>query len=152
MDARPLPATGLELYHSQRGVATAWPSEGFMRIDFYGVSFETPRVTFHLWSPWRASALEHRLFEAVRQLPGADFEEGPDENRLQINDAKTFRSALQVTSRVLKGWQEEADPGRERRSWWWLIEGDSNADGYDHNGEPFTVWGFLRVGIDRSGP
>ena len=123
-----------------------------MRIDFYGVSFETPRVTFHLWSPWRASALEHRLFEAVRQIPGAEFDEGPDENRLQINDAKTFRSALQVTSRVLKGWQEEADPGRERRSWWWLVEGDSNADGYDHNGEPFTVWGFLRVGIDRSGP
>ncbi len=36
--------------------------EKFMRIDFYGLVFETPRVTFYLWSPWRAAALEHRLF------------------------------------------------------------------------------------------
>src|SRR5262249_37515427 len=39
----------------------ALPSpETTMRIDFYGMVFQTPRVTFHLWSPWRATALEHR--------------------------------------------------------------------------------------------
>lgn len=126
--------------------------EDVMRIDFYGMAFETPRVTFHLWSPWRASALEHRLFDMIRGLPRTEFEQGPDELRLHIADPKTWRSALQASARVLKGWQEEADAGRERRSWWWLIEGDSNADGYDHNGEPFTIWAFLRVSIDRSGP
>ena len=34
-----------------------------MRVDFYGLAFETPRVTFYLRSPWRAAALEHKLFE-----------------------------------------------------------------------------------------
>jgi len=123
-----------------------------MRIEFYGIAFQTPRVTFHLWSPWRATALEHRLFEVVKQLPGAKFEDGPDELRLDVSDPKTFRSAIQAVARVLKGWQEEADPGREHRAWWWLVEGDSNADGYDHNGEPFSLWAFVRVAVDRSGP
>src|SRR5271155_2190378 len=111
-----------------------------MRIDIYGLALETPRVTVHLWSPWRATALEHRLFEVVRQLPGANFEEVTDELRVHLTDAKSFRGAMQAAARVLKGWQEEADASQERRSWWWLIEGDSNADGYDHNGDPFTLW------------
>ena len=33
-----------------------------MLIDFYGLHFQTTRATFYLWSPWRACALEHRLF------------------------------------------------------------------------------------------
>ena len=37
-----------------------------MRVDFYGLILETPRVTVYLWSPWRAAALEHRLFESIR--------------------------------------------------------------------------------------
>ena len=123
-----------------------------MRIDFYGMVFQTPQVTFHLWSPWRSSALEHRLFEAVRQIPDAEYEEGPDELQAHVADPKTFRLALQAVARVLKGWQEEADAGRERRAWWWLIEGDTNADGYDHNGEPFSISAFVRVALDRSGP
>src|SRR5262249_38408225 len=45
-----------------------------MRVDLYGLAFETPRVSFHLWSPWRASALEHRLFEVVRNLPRVEAE------------------------------------------------------------------------------
>ncbi len=40
-----------------------------MRVDFYGLAFETPCVTFYLRSPWRAAALEHRLYDAVRGLP-----------------------------------------------------------------------------------
>jgi hypothetical protein len=123
-----------------------------MRIEFYGVAFETARVAFHLWSPWRAAALEHRLFDAIRQLPRVEVEEHPDELRLNISDPKTWRAAVTATARVLKGWQEEADPGSERRSWYWLIEGDTNADGYDHTGEPFTLWGFLRISLDRGGP
>ena len=40
-----------------------------MRVDLYGLHFETPYVTFYLWSPWRAAALEHRLFESLTGLP-----------------------------------------------------------------------------------
>jgi hypothetical protein len=123
-----------------------------MRIDFYGLAFETPQVTFHLWSPWRAAALEHRLFEVVRNLPRTETEQAPDEWRVRVTDPKTWRAAVQAVARVLKGWQEEADPGSERRFWRWLLEGDSDADGYDHNGERATLWGFLRVSLERGGP
>ena len=103
-----------------------------MRFEFYGLAFETPRVIFHLWSPWRATALEHRLFEALRLLPRAEQEEGSDELRLGVTDPKTCRAALQAISRVLKGWQEEADAGSERRTWRWLLEGDTD-DAYRRN-------------------
>ena len=86
-----------------------------MRFDFYGLAFEAPGVVFHLWSPWCATALEHRLFDALRNLPRGELEEGADEHRLSITDPRTFRAALQAVSRVLKGWQEEADAGSERR-------------------------------------
>src|SRR5215468_7149217 len=122
-----------------------------MRFDFYGLSFETPRVTFYLWSPWRSTALEHRLFEAIRQLPRVEAEQGPDELHIHLDDAKTCWAALQVVARVLKGWQEDADPGTERRGWRWLLEADADADGYDHNHEPTCLWGFLRLSLDRSG-
>ena len=123
-----------------------------MRINFYGLAFEAPSVTFYLWSPWRAAALEHRLFEVVQNLPRTQSETGPDERRVHVTDPKTLRSALQSVARVLKGWQEEADPGSERRTWRWLLEGDSDADGYDHTGEPTSLWGFLRVSLERGAP
>ena len=123
-----------------------------MRVDFYGVIFETPRVTFYLWSPWRAAAVEHRLFDVVRGLPRVIREESADELRLHLDDSKTCRAALQAIARVLKGWQEEADPGSERRSWRWLLEADTDADGYDHTGERASLWGFLRVSLDRGTP
>ncbi len=122
-----------------------------MRVDFYGLAFESPRVTFFLRSPWRASHLEHRLFDAVRTLPRVELEQAPDELRVHITDPKTWRSALQATTRVLKGWEEEADPGGEKRSWRWMLEADANAAGYDHQGEPVSLWGFLRLGLDRGG-
>jgi hypothetical protein len=124
-----------------------------MRVDFFGLAFESAQVTVHLWSPWRASALEHRLFEAVGQALRAEPESGPDELRLVITDPKSWRTALQALSRVLKGWQEEAVPGGgERRTWCWLLEGDTDANGYDHAGEPTSLWGIIRVGIDRGSP
>ena len=123
-----------------------------MRVDLYGLTFETPRVTFYLWSPWRAAAIEHRLFDALRGLPRVEVEQGPDELRLHLGDQRTCRAALQAVARVLKGWQEEADPGSERRSWRWLLEADTDADGYDHNGEPTSLWGFLRLSLERGGP
>ena len=123
-----------------------------MRIDFHGLAFETPFVTFHLWSPWRAAELEHRLFQAVQTAARSAPETMPDEWRLQIRDAKSFRAVLQAVARVLKGWQEEADPGSERRSWRWLLEGDTDADGYDHTGEPVSLWAFVRVSLERGGP
>jgi hypothetical protein len=123
-----------------------------MRVEFYGLVFESPHVTFHLWSPWRAAALEHRLFEAVRGLPRVEAETTAEEWRLHVSDPKTWRAALQAVARVLKGWQEEADAGSERRMWRWLLEGDSDSDGYDHTGEPFSLWGILRVSLERGGP
>ena len=122
-----------------------------MQLDFYGLAFETPQVTFHLWSPWRAAALEHRLFEAVRGLPRAQSEEIADEWRVLVTDPKTWRQALQALTRVLKGWQEEAEQGTEKRSWRWLLEADTDDHGYDHTGETVTLWGFLRVSLDRGG-
>ena len=120
-----------------------------MRFEFYGLAFDTPRVTFYLWSPWRCSAIEHRLFEALRALPRVAFEEETDEWRLHVVDPKVARSAMQAVERVLKGWQEEADPASERRGWRWLLEGDTDANGYDHTGEPAGLWASLRLSLDR---
>ena len=122
-----------------------------MQFEFYGLGFQAPRVSFYLWSPWRAAALEHKLFEAVRALPRVEVEESFDESRVHITDLKTWRTALQTLARILKGWQEDADPASERRRWCWLLEGDTDADGYDHTGEPVSVWGFLRLGLERGG-
>jgi hypothetical protein len=122
-----------------------------MRIDLYGLAFEAPRVTFYLWSPWRAAALEHRLFDAVGALPGVRPEAVEDGRSLHVGDAKTWRAAVQAIARVLKGWQEEADP-EERRSWRWLLEGDTDAYGYDQAGEPAGLWALVRVSVDRGGP
>ncbi|MFN4259252.1 MAG: hypothetical protein ACK4RK_08125 [Gemmataceae bacterium] len=122
-----------------------------MHIDFFGLALESPKVTFHLWSPWRSTALEHRLFEVVSQVPGARVEQGQDERIAVISDPQVWRTALQGVSRVMKGWQEDGDPGRERRCWRWLIEADTDCDGYDHNGEPFCLWAFLRLTLDRGG-
>ena len=104
-----------------------------MRIDLYGMTFDGPAVTYYLWSPWRCTALEHRLFEAVKALPNVEFEQAPDELRLHVTDSKAFKSSLQLSERVLKGWQEEAsDSGTDRRSWRWMAEADTDAHGYDH--------------------
>src|ERR1043166_7015543 len=99
-----------------------------MHIDLYGLGFETPGVSFYLWSPWRAAALEGKLFESIHRQTGAPVEQAPDELRIDIEDAKTWRQALQTVARVMKGWQEEAEPGNEKRSWRWLMEGDTDAD------------------------
>jgi len=123
-----------------------------MQFEFHGLGFHCPRVTVYLWSPWRAAALEHKLFDAVRGLPHVEVEEAPDEWRIHIADHKTWRAALQAIARVIKGWQEDADPGTERRRWCWLLDGDTDADGYDHTGEPTSIWAIIRVGIERGGP
>jgi hypothetical protein len=123
-----------------------------MRFDLYTLTFETPHVTFYLWSPWRAAHLEHRLFDAIRNLTGSKVEEGADELRIQLSDPKACRLAVQAVARVLKGWQEEAERGSERRTWRWLLEADTDHDGYDHTGEPTSMWGFLRVSLERGGP
>jgi hypothetical protein len=123
-----------------------------MLLDFFGLHLETMRVTFYLWSPWRAAALEHRLFEGIKNLPKVENEELPDEWRLHVSDPKVWRSAMQAISRILKGWQEDAEPGSERRTWRWLLDGDTDSDGYDHTSEPFSLWGILRVSLERGGP
>src|SRR5947209_4993881 len=123
-----------------------------MRIDFHGLVLETPHISIYLWTPWRASALEHRLFDAVRQVIHETPEEQPDELRLDIEEPKQWRAALQAMVRVLKGWQEDGDPGRERRAFRWLLEGDSDSNGYDSLGEPVSLWLFLRLSLERGEP
>ena len=123
-----------------------------MKIDLYGLTFDGPAVTYYLWSPWRCSALEHRLFEAIKVLPHVEFESATDELRLHIKDPKTYKASILTTERVLKGWQEEAsDSGTDRRAWRWMIEGDTDAHGYDHTGEKANTWAFLRLTLERAG-
>src|SRR5438876_9871660 len=115
-----------------------------MRIDLYGMTFDGPAVTYYLWSPWRCSALEHRLFESIKALPNVEFEQAPDELRLHITEGKVYKASVQMVERVLKGWQEEAtDSGTDRRSWRWMVEADCDAHGYDHTGEKACAWAFL---------
>lgn len=125
-----------------------------MRVDLFGLVMEAPGVTFYLWSPWRCAAIEHKLFDALKALPGVTAEAAPDELRLHIAENKSWRAAVQHMSRVLKGWQEEATDGGkdERRSWRWLIEADTDASGYDMQGEKTSFWAYLRLSVDRGGP
>ena len=78
-------------------------------------------------------------------------EPAPDEKRLVLDEPRMCKQALQAVSRVVKGWQEEADAGSERRVWRWILEGDLDEAGYDHNGEPASLWCFLRVSLERGG-
>jgi hypothetical protein len=125
-----------------------------MRVDLFGLSMEAPGVTFYLWSPWRCSALEHKLFDSLRGLPNATLETEPDELRLHVTEQKGWKAALQNLSRVLKGWQEEgSDVGKdERRGWRWLLESDVDGAGYDMQGERASFWCYLRLALDRGGP
>lgn len=123
-----------------------------MRIDFHNLVFETPHVTFYLFTPWRATALEHRLFEAVRQAIHTTPEESADDRKMHVHEPKVWRAAQQAMLRVLKGWQEEAEQGRERRAFRWLLEGDCDPHGYDAFGEPLSLWIYLRLGVERGGP
>ena len=74
-----------------------------MRIDLYGMSFDGPGVTYYLWSPWRCSALEHRLFDVVKNIPNAEFEQLPDELRIHLTDGKVYKASVQATERVRVG-------------------------------------------------
>jgi len=121
-----------------------------MQIDFYGIRFEASRITAILWTPWRASALEHRLFNEIKQLPGVQLESTPEELRVQIDDVKIWKQAQANMSRLLKAWQEEAaGQGKEQRIYRWLFEGDTDEHGYDHNNDIACLWIYLRVGLDR---
>src|SRR5262249_37609552 len=118
-----------------------------MRIELYGLGFDTPAVSFYLWTPWRAAAIGGKCFEAGAK--GMRVEKDADELRVDLEDPKAWKQSIQAVARVMKGWQEEAEPGNEKRSWRWLIEADVDADGYDHFGEKASLWGFLRVSLDR---
>lgn len=125
-----------------------------MRVDLFGLTMDTPGVTFYLWSPWRCSAIEHKMFESLRAVPNATLEADADEIRIHITEQKSWKAAIQNLSRVLKGWQEEgSDVGKdERRSWRWLLEADVDGAGYDMAGERASFWCYLRLSLDRGGP
>ncbi len=69
-----------------------------MRVDLYGLTFETPSITCYLWSPWRASAIEHRLFEAIRALPHVEFEAAADELAPPSRKAKALNKRFSRSS------------------------------------------------------
>jgi hypothetical protein len=124
-----------------------------MRVDLFGLTMEAPGATVYLWSPWRCSLLEHKLFDALKGLPGAKAEAEPDELRLHVTETKAWKAVLERMTRVLKGWQEEAsDAGTEKRGWRWLVEADADANGFDYKGEKTAFWLFCRLTIDRTGP
>ena len=125
-----------------------------MRVDLFGLTMDAPEVTFYLWSPWRCSFLEHKLFDSLKGVPHAKLEPGQDELRLTVADQKGWKAAVQNLSRVLKGWQEEAsDTGREeRRTWRWLLEADVDGSGFDMQGERGAFWAYLRLSLDRNAP
>ncbi|MFO0823506.1 MAG: hypothetical protein U0792_10380 [Gemmataceae bacterium] len=124
-----------------------------MKVELFGLTMDAPGITFYLWSPWRCSAIEHKLFESIRTIPNAVPEAAGDDVRVHITDQKGWKAAVQNLSRVLKGWQEEAsDSGREeRRSWRWLLEADVDAAGFDMQGERASFWAYLRLSLDRGG-
>ena len=64
-----------------------------MRVEIYGLACETPYVTVHLASPWRATFLEHRLFDAVRKACPGESEQGYDEVKLKIAEPKAWKAA-----------------------------------------------------------
>lgn len=121
-----------------------------MQIEFHGFRFEASRITGYLKTPWRATAIEHRLFNEVKQVAGVHLETQPDEMRVQITDGKMWKEAVANMSRLLKGWQEEAaGAGKESRAFRWLFEGDTDDHGYDHANEVACLWIYLRLGLDR---
>src|SRR4051794_27585509 len=107
-----------------------------MRVELFGLAMDAPGVTVSLWSPWRCTALEHKLFDSLKGVTDAEVEIEPDEIRIQLSTEKQWKQATDKLVRVLKGWQEEAaDAGAEKRSWRWLVEADVDASGFDHKGE-----------------
>jgi len=123
-----------------------------MRIDFHGMVFETPRVSVYLWSSWRATSLEQRLFAAVRKLPHISVERERQDEHIDIREEGVWDEAIHGLNRVLLGWQEEADSAEERRTWRWVIEGNTDNHGFDHTGQPAGVWWFLRLALEQGGP
>lgn len=125
-----------------------------MRVEFYGLIIESPGVTIYLHTPWRCTLLEHKLFEAIRLIPGIILEQQPDQWRAHLQEPRLWRQVHHSIARVLKGWQEEAtDSGREeRRRWRWMLEADVDTAGYDHSGQQACFWAYLRLTIDYGGP
>ena len=88
-----------------------------------------------------------------RQRPRLRLGTLPSPRSRGTEPPKTWKATLQAISRVLKGWQEDAEPGNgERRSWRWMLEASTDANGYDHTGEVASLWAFLRLSLDRGEP
>ena len=119
-------------------ISTAWPSRRPASSSTCGRP-GGPAT----WST--ASSTRSRRCRASRS------EAGPDETRLSLADPRQCKAALGAIARVLKGWQEEAEAGSEKRTWRWLIEGDIDEAGYDHNGEQASLWCFVRLTLERGG-
>ena len=64
-----------------------------MRVELFGLAMETPNATFYLWSPWRCSFLEHKLFDALKGVPGATLEPGPDDSFSACRRGRRSRNA-----------------------------------------------------------
>lgn len=120
-----------------------------MEITFYQFCITTQKIAIHLYSCWRASQLEHKLFDSARTIVGKEPDRKDDSLVLTITAESTWNQLFQNWVRILKGWEEDAVPGDERRRWRWVIEGDTDHYGYNHNGDNFALWVFLRTSIEH---
>lgn len=124
-----------------------------MRIQIFGLTFETPRVQFLLHDPWRATSLEHRIFENVRKAIKVTPDEDPEGLRITLDDQKLWKPAIQGVIRTLKAWQEEASPViGEQRMWCFVVEGNVTSTGYDIHGNQACIHVYVRLGVVRGGP
>ncbi|MEZ6138929.1 MAG: hypothetical protein R3B84_00015 [Zavarzinella sp.] len=121
-----------------------------MKLKLYGISIEAERVTYSLLSPWRASMLEHRLFDSIRAISNVKYEEADAELLLHISAEKPAHESLLMIERIMKGWQEDGSSTKqERRLWHWSLEAEVDARGNDTSGDPTSIWGFLDVSVER---
>ncbi|MGF1578218.1 MAG: hypothetical protein ACFCD0_02520 [Gemmataceae bacterium] len=123
-----------------------------MRVELLGLAIETPKVSVSLWSSWKASQLETKVFNSIGQVPDLEKLERDDEMRLSFRTEQQWQAVMDRVVRVMKGWQEEAAGRNEKRLWGWMIDGDRDAYGYDPMGEAACLWGWFRLFLERGDP
>src|SRR5262245_17927978 len=91
--AGPFPATtaGLDCWDTFLVARAVGKRAPHMRVDLFGLAMDAPGVTAYLWSPWRCSALEHKMFDSLTPIPGVEVEKEADELRLHITDPKAWK-------------------------------------------------------------
>jgi hypothetical protein len=123
-----------------------------MRIDLYGLTFDAAATYFFVGPAWECPYGAVKLFDAVAAVPQVRLEQLDDGGRrAHVPNPKVWKAARAAAERVLKGWQEEAEPGGPRRLWHWVLEAETDAAGNDGDGDPAYWLGYVRLREDESG-